>query len=253
MRNTPAQFEASIELSRLKSIFDAVTNLVDEAKFRIGEDRVAIRAVDPANVGMVDLDMSTRAFQSYQADPGVIGINLNRMVDVLSVGDSDDTVHLELDVATRKLTVTVDGLEYTLALIDPDSIRQEPNIPDLQLDTEIKMSSSVLNRGVTASDMVSDHMGLCYTQDGATIYANGDTDDVNLDLTSVDGVESIKASGEGDSLFSLDYLKKFDRMVPKDETVRMEIGDDFPIKMYFGVADSHAEVETLLAPRIKAD
>ncbi|WP_396276195.1 DNA polymerase sliding clamp [Haloarcula sp. 1CSR25-25] len=253
LRETPAHFEASIELSRLESVFKTVNRLVDEAKLRIGDDQIAIRAVDPANVGMVDLDMSTRAFQSYQADPGVIGINLSRMVDVLSVGSSDDTVHLDLDVASRKLTVTVDGLEYTLALIDPDSIRQEPTIPDLQLEGEIEMQASVLDRGVTASDMVSDHMGLAYSRNGASIHADGDTDDVDLDLTSVDGVESIKASGEGDSLFSLDYLKKINQMIPKGETARIEIGDDFPIKIYFGVADSHAEVETLLAPRIQAD
>jgi len=253
LRETPTKFEASIELSRLSAIFDSVNRLVDEAKFRIGEDRIAIRAVDPANVGMVDLDMSTRAFQSYQADPGVIGINLNRMVDVLSVGNSDDTVHLSLNAATRKLTVTVDGLEYTLALIDPDSIRQEPDIPDLKLDTEIKMEAGVLDRAVTASDMVSDHVGFDYSPDGARVYAEGDTDDVDLDLTNVDGVESIKTHNEGSSLFSLDYLKSINKMVPKGETARIEVGDEFPIKIYFGVADSHAEVETLLAPRIKAD
>jgi proliferating cell nuclear antigen len=184
---------------------------------------------------------------------GVIGVNVNRMVDVLGVGNSGDTVHLKLDSETRKLVVTVDGLEYTLALIDPASIRQEPDIPEIPLESEVNMKGSVLGRAVKSANMVSEHIGFRYGGYDASFYADGDTDDVDFDLTDIDGVEEINNDGEGESLFSLDYLKDFDRMVPKNETITAEFGEEMPLKFFFNVADSHAQVETLLAPRIKTD
>lgn len=253
LRNAPAQFEASIELSRLKSVFDTMSRLVDETKIRIGEDRIVIRAVDAANVGMIDLDMQARAFQSFRADMGVIGVNVGRMVDVLSVGNSGDTVHLQLNPETRKLVVTVDGLEYTLALIDPASIRQEPEIPELMLNSEVKMEGSVLSRAVKSADMVSEHIGFSYSEHSASFHADGDTDDVDFDLSGLEAVEQIDNDGKGNSLFSLDYLKDISRMVPNSETVTAEFGDEMPLKFFFNVADSHAKVETLLAPRIQSD
>lgn len=259
--HSPSIFKASIELSRLEAVFSTVGCLVDEAKLRVGEDRIAVRAVDPANVAMIDLDMHSRAFDSYQATTGVLGINVSRVIDVLSVGNDSDTVELELNVETRKLNIAVDGLEYTIALIDPDSIRQEPDLPDLELTTSIEMNSKVFSQAVDAGDMVSDHIGIGFEVGGpgaresdyAEFYANGDTDDVDFDLTARDDVDTIDVSQDGESIFSLDYLKQFEKMVPKDETVELEVGDEFPAKIFFNVADSHAAVEGMLAPRIKSD
>jgi len=253
-RGAPSEFTASIPLNRLQGIFGTIGHLVDECKFRLGAEKVGARAVDPANVGMVDIQMHHRAFDSYRGDEGVLGLNVERVNSILSMGNSDSTVHLELLADVRKLKITIDGVEYTMALIDPDSIRQEPDLPDLELSTTIEMESSVFDRGVTASDMVSDHMGLEFSRDEAAVVADGDTDDVNLDLLEQDGVVDYDSTADrGDSaLFSLDYLKKVERMVPKNDTVTLRVGDEFPIKVHFQTADNHATVEAMIAPRIEA-
>ena len=124
-------FSAIVEASTLTDALDSVRVLVDECKIHLNEGGLAIQAVDPANVGMVSLDLQVSAFESYDADGGVIGVNLTRLEDIAGMANSGDLVHLELDEETRKLNIRFDGLSYTLALIDPDSIRQEPDIPDL--------------------------------------------------------------------------------------------------------------------------
>jgi DNA polymerase sliding clamp subunit (PCNA homolog) len=181
-------FKAIVGASTLQDALDSVSVLVDECKIRLNDEELSIRAVDPANVGMVDLTLEAAAFESYEADGGVIGVNLARLEDIAGMANSGDLIHLELNEETRKLHIEIDGLSYTLALIDPDSIRQEPDIPDLDLASEIVVEGAQINRGITAADMVSDHIRLRVdeTDEAFFIEAEGDTDDVDLRLARED-------------------------------------------------------------------
>ncbi|WP_248895733.1 DNA polymerase sliding clamp [Haloplanus halobius] len=246
-------FKAIVSASTLRDALDSVSVLVDECKVRLNEDGLAIRAVDPANVGMVDLSLDAAAFESYEADGGVIGVNLSRLEDIAGMGNAGDLVHLELDEETRKLHIRIDGLSYTLALIDPDSIRQEPDIPDLDLPAEIVVEGNQLGRGITAADMVSDHINLRVDEETETFHieAEGDTDDVDLKLGE-DDLIALEA-GPADSLFSLDYLKDMNRAIPGDAEVTIELGEEFPVKLHYEFAEGLGQVTFMLAPRIQSE
>jgi len=245
-------FNAIVRADTLQATLDSVGVLVDECKIHLDEGGVEIRAVDPANVGMVDLSLSAEAFESYEADGGLIGVNLVRLQDIAGMADSDQLVHLELDEETRKLHISIDGLEYTLALIDPESIREEPDLPDLDLPATIVIEGRDIDRAVTAADMVSDHIELGVEEEAEVFYvkAQGDTDDVHLELDAEDLVDLVV--GEASSLFSLDYLQDMNKAIPKDTEVRMELGDDFPVKLHFDIAQGEGQVTYMLAPRIQS-
>ena len=104
-------FKAIVSADTLGAALDSVSVLVDECKIRLDEEGLTIRAVDPANVGMVDLELSATAFESYETDGGVIGVNLDRLEDIVGMADSDQLVHLELDEETRKLHISLDYLK----------------------------------------------------------------------------------------------------------------------------------------------
>ncbi|QLG28186.1 DNA polymerase sliding clamp [Halorarum halophilum] len=246
-------FKAIVSASTLRDALDSVSVLVDECKIRLNEDELAIRAVDPANVGMVDLSLEAAAFESYEADGGVIGVNLNRLEDIAGMASSGDLVHLELDEETRKLHIEMEGLSYTLALIDPDSIRQEPDIPDLDLAAEIVLEGAQLDRGIKAADMVSDHIRLRVDEadEAFIIEAEGDTDDVDLRLPREDLIDL--QAGPADSLFSLDYLKDMNKAIPSDAEVRIELGEEFPVKLHYEFAEGMGHTTFMLAPRIQSD
>ncbi|MGZ0747883.1 DNA polymerase sliding clamp [Haloparvum sp. AD34] len=246
-------FKAIVSASTLQDALDSVSVLVDECKVRLNEEELAIRAVDPANVGMVDLSLEAAAFESYEADGGVIGVNLARLQDIAGMASSGDLIHLELDEETRKLHIAIDGLSYTLALIDPDSIRQEPDIPDLDLASEIVVEGAQLDRGITAADMVSDHIRLRVDEDEEAFYieAEGDTDDVDLKLEREDLIDL--TAGPADSLFSLDYLKDMNKAIPSDAEVVVELGEEFPVKLHYSFAEGLGNVTYMLAPRIQSE
>ncbi len=246
-------FKAIVSAETLKTALDSVSVLVDECKIHLDEDGISIRAVDPANVGMVDLSLDAVAFESYEADGGLIGVNLTRLEDIAGMADSGQLIELELDEETRKLHIQIDGLEYTLALIDPDSIRQEPDIPDLDLPAEVVIEGKDIDRAVKAADMVSDHiaLGVDAADEQFYVQAAGDTDDVHLELDEEDLIDL--QPGDAESLFSLDYLKDMNKAIANDGEVTMELGEEFPVKLHFDIAEGNGSVTFMLAPRIQSD
>jgi len=246
-------FKAIVSAETLREALDSVSVLVDECKIRLEDDGLAIRAVDPANVGMVDMHLSRDAFESYETDGGVIGVNLSRLEEFAGMADAGQLVQLELDEETRKLNVQIEGLEGTLALIDPDSIRQEPDLPDLDLSSTIVLEGRDIARAVKAADMVSDHIALGVDPDEEVFYvdAEGDTDDVHLELGEEDLIDLV--AGEARSLFSLDYLKDMNKAIPSDAEVTVELGQEFPVKLHFDIAEGEGNVTYMLAPRIQSE
>jgi proliferating cell nuclear antigen len=246
-------FKAIVDAETLQEALDSVSVLVDECKIHLNEEGLAIRAVDPANVGMVDLELGAEAFESYEADGGLIGVNLSRLEDIAKMANAGQLVQLELDEETRKLHIDTDGLEYTLALIDPDSIRKEPDLPDLDLPARVVLEGSNIDRAVKAADMVSDHIALGVEADAETFYvdAEGDTDDVHFELGRTDLIDL--TAGAARSLFSLDYLKDMNHAIPKNGEVTAHLGEEFPVEMEFEIAEGQGHVRYLLAPRIQSD
>ena len=118
---------------------------------------------------------------------------------------------------------------------------------------EVVIEGRDIDRAVTAADMVSDHIALGVDADEEYFYvdAEGDTDDVHLELTRADLIDLV--AGPAHSLFSLDYLKDMNKAIPKDAEVTMELGEEFPVKMHFDIAEGKGSVTYLLAPRIQSD
>ena len=50
-------FQAKARADTLKEVVNVVSTLVDEAKFIINGEGLALRAVDPAHIAMVDLSL----------------------------------------------------------------------------------------------------------------------------------------------------------------------------------------------------
>lgn len=246
-------FKATIEADVLRDALGPISALVDECKWRLGESGLSITAVDAANVGMCDLTLSKRAFDQFDADEGVLGIPLERVEEVLGMADGDDLVAMELDAETRKLHIDIDGLEYTLALIDPDSIRKEPDIPELDLPGTYVFESSELDRAVRAADLCSDHVEIEGVADAELVFAaQGDTDDVEVTLGTEDLLSGTLEQAAA-SLFSLDYLSDMAGPMPSDAEVSLLLGDEMPVKLRYSLADGAVDVVNMLAPRIQSE
>jgi len=245
----------AVDSDILSEALAPVSTIVDEAIVSATEDGLRVRAVDPANVAMVDMELAAGACASYQADGQELGLDLERLESVIGMADSGDVVHLELDEDTNKLDIAIEGLDFTMALLDPDSIRQRPDIPELDLPGTFVVEGRDIGRAITAADLCSDHIGIEAVDESlCRVEAEGDTDDV---VVRFDGDDLISGQFDGDdavsSLFSLEYLSDMAGPIGSDTPVSLLVGEEMPAKLKYSRADGDVSVLHMLAPRIKQE
>lgn len=245
-------FKAVINADILKDSIEAISTLVEEAKLRLSKDGISIKAVDPANVAMISFDLHPDAFESYECTDGEIGLNLETLVDILSMAERSDKIEIELDSEAHNLLLRMGGLAYTLSLTDLAAMRKEPKVPSLELPAKVTLKGRDLYRAVKAAEKVSDHLAFGVDGNAFFMEAEGDTNRVRLQLTK-DELIGLDASGPVRSLFSLDYLSDMGKAISKANEVTIHLGKDYPVKINFSVAGGKGKVEYLLAPRIESD
>jgi len=244
-------FNAKVKSDILKGIIDVTSPLVNEAKFNISAKGLSLRAVDPAHVAMVDLEISSKAFDEYKADTMELGIDLDKFSSIMRLANAGDTVSLEYDEKSNRLVVKIGNLVRRMGLIDtagmPDS-----KVPNLELPAKTIVSASELSKGVRASEAVSDHLALTMDKHSFELFAEGDTDTVNLKLPK-DLLIELNSPGTYKSLFSIDYFSNMIKPVKANDPVTIFLGNDNPIRVDFDIAEKKGHVTYLLAPRIESE
>lgn len=244
-------FKGKVKSDILKGIIDVTSPLVNEAKFNITSKGISLRAVDPAHVAMVGLEIKNTAFEEYKSDEMELGIDLDKLSGIMRLASSGDIVSLEYDEKSNRLIVKIGNLVRKMGLIDtagmPDS-----KVPNLDLPATAIVIASELSKGVRASEAVSDHLALSVDKDSFELFAEGDTDTVNLKLPK-DLLVKLNSPGKFKSLFSIDYFSNMIKPVKGEDPITISMGNDNPIRVDFDIAEKKGHVTYLLAPRIESE
>ncbi|HVL49737.1 MAG TPA: proliferating cell nuclear antigen (pcna) [Candidatus Thermoplasmatota archaeon] len=241
---------ARVKADVLKNVIDATSTLVDEAKFHISADGISLKAVDPAHVAMVELTIRKSAFEKFEADKMEIGIDMDKFKEVLKLAASDDIVDVTYDADNHRLVLKIGNLVRRMSLVDTSGMT-DPKVPKLDLPCQVTVAASELERGIRASEAVSDHVALIADKDHFELLAEGDTDTVNLKLDKAT-LPELKTNERVKSLFSLDYFSNMVKAAKGSEGVHLNLGSDYPVRMEFDIAGGNGHVTYLLAPRIES-
>ncbi|MDD1743369.1 MAG: proliferating cell nuclear antigen (pcna) [Methanomassiliicoccales archaeon] len=244
-------FQAKVKSETLKGIVDVVSTLVDEAKFNVNAKGVSLKAVDPAHVAMVDLKIDKSAFEEFAADDTELGIDLDKIKEVLRLSRAGDIITMSQDEDKNRLVINVGNVTRRMNLVDTTGM-SDPKVPNISLPAKVAVNSEELQKGIKAAESISDHIALIATADGFEMISEGDTDSASLKLTK-DMVVSLECKENVRSLFPLDYFSNMIRAIPSGTVVSMSIGNDYPVKLEFAIADGKGTVDYLLAPRIESD
>jgi len=244
-------FSAKVKSEVLKGIIDVTSPLVNEVKFNITPKGISLRAVDPAHVAMVDLTVKDKAFEEFKATEMELGIDMDKLGGIMRLSTSGDMISLDYDEDTNRLVVKIGNLVRRMGLIDTAGM-PDPKMPNLNLPAKVVIKASELSQGVRASEAVSDHLALTVNKDHFELFAEGDTDTVNLKLPK-DLVVELSTNNKCKSLFSIDYFSNMIKPVKGEDPITIMIGNDNPIKVEFDIAEKKGHVTYLLAPRIESE
>ncbi len=242
-------FDVHLKAETLREFVTVVSTLVDEVKLKVKKDSVQVRAVDPAHVAMVDLKLKAAAFDKYTVSDCELGIDIERLKDVLKLAKAGDTVELRHDDDRNRLVIKIGKITRTMSLVDTAGMT-DPKGPNLTLPANVQVRTEHLLQGIRASESVSDHIALRAQKDSFELRSEGDTDTANLELPKAE-LEHLEVSEEVTSLFSLDYFANMIKSVGSAETVTLKLGKNYPVMISFQFAQSEGAVTYLLAPRIE--
>jgi len=266
-----------------KSTTDLLSVLVDECKIRFDADddedpEVHVRAVDVANVGMVELRIPADAFDAYEVEKStVLALPLDELTTITDYarkgGNGDnpgDPVIVEQ--VGKRISVRVepeDKWNRTGSFFerDPDYIRGEPDIPDLDRPWRGDVDPSNLRDALDGIKSRFTYAALSATPEPVgdaslvgeaayiSVYAAETNDD--REIRKEDEFRSdeklLHASSGADpvtSLFSLHYLRDMLQSVVKAgfERATLDLGQDSPVTISFSESRFGISGRYILAP-----
>jgi proliferating cell nuclear antigen len=243
-------FAAKIRAEVLREVTDVISTLVDEAKFNLSPDSLSVRAVDPAHVAMVDMVLNKAAFEEYKADEGELGIDLDKMKEVLRLAKTGDVIQIDHDEDRNRLVVHVGNITRHMSLVDTAGM-SDPKVPNLDLPAKVVVRTDELRQGIKASESVSDHIALIAHPEGFEMISEGDADTVRLELPK-DLLDELQCKEKVRSLFPLDYFSNMVKAISSASTATIYLGNDYPVRIEFAMAGDSGKATYLLAPRIES-
>jgi proliferating cell nuclear antigen len=241
------------EPNYLKDSVSIISELVNEASFKIKSNSIELVAMDPANVAMVIFKLLSSAFTEYKVEKETdLAINLTNLKQILRRAKSSDSLTIEIE--EDKLKITLEGNStrtFFLPIIDLEE--KEQRVPDLNFPVTIKTKTDVLSDAVEDVDVVAESVSLVVEPNKMTVMAEGDLSKAKIEIPSKgdtvivsDTPDKIKAK------YSIEYLKKMMAASKLADNVTIQFNKDYPLKLEYKSVDK-VFLSFILAPRVEND
>ncbi len=235
----------------LKEPIFIISELVNEATFKIDKDKIELVAMDPANVAMVIFKLLSSAFTEYEVkEPLELTVNLDNLKQILRRVNPNDLLTLEIVNNKLKLELKSNSTRtFNLSLINSEEAIRK--IPDLKFPLKIETSTSLFDQAIEDVDVVSDSVSFIVDKDKFTVEALGSLTTAKVDLfndesTKIDNEDKVSAR------YSLEYLKKMIKASKLADNLVIQFNKDYPLKLSYKILDKML-IEFILAPRVQTD
>ncbi|MBN2517497.1 MAG: proliferating cell nuclear antigen (pcna) [Candidatus Altiarchaeota archaeon] len=230
-----------------KRSVDAIAALIDEGTFEFEEKGMALKAMDPSQIAMVDFEMPKGAFKDYSSSAKQsMGIDFSELSRVMRRARAEDVIKMELK--GNKLDVHFDGKtsrKFVLPLIDATA---HPNKPKIEFDALVKISANDLKEVLADVELVSNYVVLDAAEKELVITSESESGKAEIKFPQKALME-LKVKAASRAMFPLEYLKNMTRNTDVTTVVNLSIKKDAPLMLDYAIGES--KITYFLAPRIE--
>jgi len=232
-------------------VLKAVQAVSEDCAINFSYDNVSIRVVDASNAMAIDVEMPDSVFTLYDANDGVIGLDVEALFAKTNTYAADVDVRLVWDDFSKKINISGDGAKWGVRSIDANTIRKPPNMPNIDLPLDVQIDGERFRRMVKKAGMISDHITIGYgiaegeTTEAFYVSSLTETDDFREDVFGKD--ITIETSAILDTLYSMDMLAMIAKNL--EGMVQIRLGRDLPAIFNYDL--DGVPITFLLAPRIE--
>jgi proliferating cell nuclear antigen len=237
-----------------KESISIISELVSEAKFKVGPDGLELIAMDPANVAMVIFKLLSSSFTKYEVPkPEELAINLHSLKQILRRAKADDVLSLETTDDNKLKVQLKSNTTRSFSLPTLDIEDKEQKVPQLTFPITVQMAAGMLTEAIEDVNVVAESVTFLGEKEKLSVKAEGDLSKAFIEIKS-DEHTSIKTEST-DKLkakYSLEYLKKMVSGEKLHDRVTLSFNTDYPLKLDYKVTD-RLLLSFILAPRVDND
>ena len=229
------------------TLFDVLGNIVDETLVKFTDKGMFVKALDPAKVALIEIEVPVEAFLDYRIEKELeIGVNLSSLLKILPKPKKGDKLILNANEEFYEIIIQgTTTKRYKLRSIEVSA----SEVPEINLEFNVK--AIVLAQAFKSA--LKDLKGVESIEFSIE-------DEQNIYLRSADGGVSAKLSAEGGSVLSIelkepsknvydeDYIMKVLDLAGIAESLEIQFGSELPLYLSFTVVDGGI-VRYLLAPK----
>ncbi len=237
-----------------KDSISIVSELVTEAKFKIGKDGLELVAMDPANVAMVVFKLLSSSFTQYEvSEPEEVAINLGNLKQILRRAKGDDVLTLETTEDNKLKIQMKSGTTRSFSIPTLEIEDKEQRVPDLTFPITVTMTADMLAEAVEDVSVVAESVTFLGEKQQLLVKAEGDLSKAFIEIKPNDTAAIVaEADTKYKAKYSLEYLKKMISGGKLTDQVTLQFNTDYPMKLEYKLTD-RLLLSFILAPRVDND
>jgi len=239
----------------LREFIEALSKILDEARFDITQGGVKVAGMDPAKVAFIEVWMPRESFLEYDLDESresiYMGVRLESLASALKKGKkgepvlfrvSDDKVYVQVDSVVVKRFL-MPNIEVFIDL--PENIT-------LEHDVEASVIAEVLKKAVKDVEIVGKEVEFEANDGKLVIRAKGEARS-RVEAVLQEGVSSallyLEIRKPSVSVYDVSYIKNVLNLTKIAESVEIRFSSERPLELVFKSPDG-SRVRYLLAPSV---
>lgn len=253
--------DAKIWRALAEGVDSVVPDSDREAVFEFSPDRLIVRKKDPASVALIRQVVDATDFEHYDVeDTFAIGVDTEKLEDLLKASDNAETVELRYDWEDYKLKYRAGNVEYDMSGVDADSVRGSPTeVPPIKdeygYNIDVSLPVELWSQGCDVAELSGRGDGQAHFESPEgergtlALTGEGDTDASRVNLHEDDGFEWNEdlPSGKVEARMSNKYMPNIVDAISEDY-VRFVTGDGNPYHVFTERADGRIETKFMQAP-----
>jgi len=237
-----------------RNYMSAIATLVEEATFDVKPEGIALRAMDPSHVAMVDFENLKTAFQEYSCDEAMkLCVDVGDVLKLMRRVESGETLELAHDPQAGHLSMKLLGKyvrRFSVPLLQPAT--SDVPVPKLSFDAKVKMDADCLNDAISDIGGVSEQVRLEANPERFVMTGLSETGNVVVEFEkSNEAVLDFDVKSETKALYGVSFLQDIIRAgTSTSKVVTVEFSNDKPVKLNFELP-SEGKLTYYLAPRLE--
>lgn len=254
-RKASEQYQVKLWTPMFQRFLDSVNAVTAECVLRIDEDGWTVKAVDPANVAMVSVELPSEEFVIASGDASgeiAVGINTDELSTILEQMPTNDDITVAVDTEKNVLGMHSGGFSFNYECLEQSKVRST-DVPDLDLGAAFEVDANNFIQQVEFYRQFADHVVLGYDSTGDVFWM--ESENLRGGWSGVSGRTEFEPTGvlrsaEAESIYSVSYLHDIVGALSDTGDILVEADEEFPLLLEQFVGGSEMRLKYALAPRL---